>query len=82
VVVKYDGKHTLEAMEFNHIPIEICVSGLPVGMMNKEAAEIIGEEMGQFLDLDAGENSTMTGCYLRLKVQMDIRQPPPSRDYH
>jgi hypothetical protein len=75
VLVKYDGKHTLEAMEFNHIPIDIFVSGLPIAMMNKEAAEIIGEEMDQFLDVDADENGTMTWCYLRLKVQMDIRQP-------
>jgi hypothetical protein len=35
--------------------------------MNKEVAEIIGEDIGQLLDVDAEENGTTTGHYLRLK---------------
>jgi len=37
----YDGRKSLEAMEFNHIPIWIHVSGLPMGMTNKEIVELI-----------------------------------------
>jgi hypothetical protein len=37
VMAKYDGKCTLEAMEFNHIPIWIRVSRLWLGLMNKVA---------------------------------------------
>jgi hypothetical protein len=62
-------------MEFNHIPIWIRVSGLPLGLMNKEVAEIIGEDIGQFLDVDVEENGTVAGRYLRLKVWINIRQP-------
>jgi hypothetical protein len=75
VMAKYDGKCTLESMEFNHIPIWIRVSGLPMGMMNKEVAEIIGEDIGRFLNVDAEENGTVTCHYLRLKVWINIRQP-------
>jgi hypothetical protein len=46
-----------------------------MGMMNKEVAEINGEDIGQFLDVDAEENGSTTGRYLRLKVRIDIRQP-------
>jgi hypothetical protein len=67
VIAKYDGKCTLESMELNHIPIWIRVSGIPMGMMNKEVAEIIGEDIGQLLDVDAEENGTTIGHYLRLK---------------
>lgn len=75
VVVPYDRKRALEAMEFNHILIWIRVSRLPMGMMNKEVAEIIGEEFGGFLDVDAEENGTAAGRYVRIKVRIDIRQP-------
>jgi hypothetical protein len=43
--------------------------------MNKEVVEIIGEDTGQFLDVDVEENGTVVGRYLRLKVRIDIRQP-------
>jgi hypothetical protein len=75
VMAKYDGKCTLEATEFNHIPIWIRVSGLPMGMMNRDVEEIIGEEVAQFLDVDAEDNGMAAGRYLRLKVRIDIRQP-------
>jgi hypothetical protein len=75
VMVKYDGKCMLESMEFNHILIWIRVSGLPMGMMNKKVAEIIGEDIGQFLDVDAEENGSAASRYLRIKVRIDIHQP-------
>uniref|UniRef100_A0A0A9EJY8 Uncharacterized protein n=1 Tax=Arundo donax TaxID=35708 RepID=A0A0A9EJY8_ARUDO len=69
----YDGRKELEELEFNHIPIWIRVSQLLMGMMNKAVAEIIGIEVGTFLDVDVGENGTTAGHFLRVKVHIDIR---------
>lgn len=73
IMVAYNGRKALKDVEFHHIPIWIRVSNLPMGMMNKEAAVIIGNEVGQFLDVDVEENGTAAGRYLRLKVKIDIR---------
>jgi hypothetical protein len=40
------GKKDLDAVEFTHVPIWIWVLKLPMGMMNKSVAEIIGNEVG------------------------------------
>jgi hypothetical protein len=45
-MVPYNGKKDLDAVEFTHVPIWIWVLKLPMGMMNKSVAEIIGNEVG------------------------------------
>ncbi|KAF0919235.1 hypothetical protein E2562_029006 [Oryza meyeriana var. granulata] len=75
VMVAYDGKQTLESMDFNFIPIWIHVSSVPMGMMNKVVAEMIGNEVGSYLDVDVEENGSAVGRYLRIKVRIDIRLP-------
>ena len=46
VVVDFDGRKRLEDIMFDNIPIWIRVSGLPLGMMNKETGEMIGMRWG------------------------------------
>jgi hypothetical protein len=48
VVVDFDGRKRLEDIMFDNIPIWIRVSGIPLGMMNKETGEMIGNEVGVF----------------------------------
>ncbi|OEL27892.1 hypothetical protein BAE44_0011090 [Dichanthelium oligosanthes] len=74
VLVPYDGNRALRELEFHHIPIWICVSNIPMGMMNKQVAEIIGDDIGKFMDVDVEENGTAVGCYLRVKVRIDIHE--------
>jgi hypothetical protein len=61
VMVPYNGKKALEAIEFSHVPIWIWVSRLPMGMMNREVAEILGNEVGGYMDVDVEENGTTIG---------------------
>jgi hypothetical protein len=75
VMVTCDGMKDLDALEFTHIPIWIWFFKLPMGMMNRSVAEIIGSEVGKFLDVDVEENGTAVGRYLRIKIQIDIRIP-------
>lgn len=75
VMVPYDRRKALEEVEFTHVPIWIRIFKLPMGMMNKSVAEIIGNDVGEFMDVDVEENGTAAGYYLRVKVRIDIRQP-------
>lgn len=75
VLVAFDARKDLEAVEFTHVPIWIRVSKIPMGMMNREVAEIIGNEIGCFMDVDVEENGTAVGRFLRVKVKIDIRVP-------
>lgn len=75
VVAEYDPAKTLKEFEFNSIPIWVRVSKLPLGMMNKEVGRISGGEIGRALDVDLGENSRVAGCFIRVKVCIDIRKP-------
>jgi hypothetical protein len=75
VMMSSNGKKALEAVDFHHVPIWIRVSKLPMWMMNRKVAEIIGNEVGKFMDVDDEENGTTIGRYLRVKVWIDIWRP-------
>jgi hypothetical protein len=75
VMVAFNGKKALEAVDFHHVLIWIRVSKLPMWMMNRKVAEIIGNDVGEFMDIDDEENGTAVGRYLRVKVRIDIRRP-------
>jgi hypothetical protein len=75
ILVPYDRKKELDALEFTKVPIWIRVFKLPMGMMNCTVAEIIGNEVGIFLDVDVEKNGTTVGRYLRIKILIDIRFP-------
>jgi hypothetical protein len=74
VMVAYDGAKNLDDLDFSCIPIWIQVFRLPVGMMSREVAEIIGNVVGVYSDADVEENGTAAGSYLRIKVHKDIRR--------
>lgn len=57
------------------IPIWICVLRLPLGLTNKAAGEIIGAEVGEVIDVEAGRDGRAEGNFLRLKVRMNIKAP-------
>lgn len=75
VVEDFDETKTLDEMDFTHIPIWVRVSNLPFGMMKKEAAEILGNKIGDFKEADVGEDGSAIGRVLRIKVIIDIRKP-------
>lgn len=75
VMVDFDESKTLEEMDFNHIPIWVRVSNLPLGMLDKETGAILGEKIGKFRDVDVGDDGLAVGSVLRVKVVIDIRKP-------
>ncbi|XP_062197318.1 uncharacterized protein LOC133900214 [Phragmites australis] len=71
----FDESKTLEEMEFNHVPIWVRVSNLPLGMMDEETRAILGKKIGVFKEVDVGDDGLAVGRVLRIKVVIDIRKP-------
>jgi len=48
-----------------------------MGLMNKSTARVIGDEVGEFLEIEADveADDIVAGRFLRLKVRLDIRKP-------
>jgi hypothetical protein len=64
-VSEFDGSKTLDEIDFSFIPIWVRVMKLPLGMLDRETAEIIGDEIGVFMDMDLEDNHSDVGCFLR-----------------
>lgn len=75
IVEDYDPGKRLEDYEFNDIPIWVRIFSLPLGMMNEEAAEEIGNIIGRFVEVDAGTDGKAIGKFMRVKVRMNIEKP-------
>lgn len=69
------GSKTLDELVFLFTPIWIRVSKLPMGLMNKATMVAIGDEMGEFLDVDFETDVLAIGPHLCLKVRIYIRKP-------
>lgn len=71
VVVDFDGAKRIDEVEFSSIPIWVRVAKLPLGLMSREAGEMIGDVVA----VDADEDGTAFGEVLRIKIRIDIRNP-------
>lgn len=75
IVVDFDGKKRLKDLEFIYTPVWIRVFDLPLGMMNEATGRKIGDKVGKTLEVDAEDDGSTIGRYLRIKVRLDVRKP-------
>lgn len=75
VVADLDTSKKLDELEFNFIPVWIRVLDLPIGLMNVDTGEAIGDSVGQILEVESDQDGSAIGLYLRIKVRLDIRKP-------
>ncbi|KAG8390813.1 hypothetical protein BUALT_Bualt01G0122600 [Buddleja alternifolia] len=55
--------------------IFVRVSGLPLGLMNHNVAQIIGNHMGIFVDMDLSKSGFFWDSTLRLRVRINVTKP-------
>lgn len=48
---------------------------LPIGMMNKMNGEAVGNEVGEFLEVEMEEGDVMAKIFVRVKIWLDIWKP-------
>jgi hypothetical protein len=65
----------LKEYEFSTIPIWLRMFGLPVGMMDCDTGELIGDDIGEFMEADVGDDGMARGQFLRVKVRINIKKP-------
>jgi hypothetical protein len=75
VIEDFVPTKTLEEYEFAYVPVWVHVHKLPLGMMNKETGELIGEQIGEFMEVAGVEDGMAVGRYLRIKVRKCIHTP-------
>jgi hypothetical protein len=64
VMEEFIASKTIDEYEFSKIPIWVRVSKLPLGDMNQETAVLIGNRIGEFLEVDGLEDGMAVGQYL------------------
>ena len=72
VVVDFDPNKALEEYVFNKVPIWMRVLKLPLGRMDRATGEMIGEKVGDLVEVEVGEDGLAVGESLRIKVKLDI----------
>ncbi|KAE8800157.1 LRR receptor-like serine/threonine-protein kinase FLS2 [Hordeum vulgare] len=75
VVEDYDPGKRPEDYAFNEVPIWVRIFSLPLGMMNVDAAEVIGNIIGSYVEPDVGGNGEAMGRFMRVKIRMNIDKP-------
>jgi hypothetical protein len=75
VMEKFMPNKIINDYSFKHIPIWVRAFGIPMGMMNMETGRLIGEQIGEFIEVDLDEDGESMGEYLRIKIRMDITVP-------
>jgi hypothetical protein len=75
ILEEFDPEKTLEEYAFSHIPIWIRVYNLPLGRMKRKTGEQIGDEIGEFLEMDGVENGEAVGKCLRIKIKFEVAKP-------
>lgn len=65
----------MEEYEFKLIPMWIRVFGLPLGYMNRTTGEWIAADFHELVDADVGRDGKAVGKFLRVKVELDIKEP-------
>ena len=74
VVTEFDEAKSVDEFDFSVVPIWMRVERLPLGLMNRAAARAIGDDVGEFMEVDADGSDLVAGRDLRLKVRMDIHK--------
>ena len=82
VLADFDKTKSLEEIDFSYTPIWIRVERLPLGLMNRAAARTIGNDIGEFLEVDDGGDEMVAGRSLCLKVRIDIPKAVAERDHY
>lgn len=75
VMEDFVPSNTIDEYDFKMIPIWVGAYGIPMGMMSMETGDLLGEQIGEVLDVDLDDDGNAMGEFMRIKVRMDITSP-------
>ncbi|KAK6139616.1 hypothetical protein DH2020_026640 [Rehmannia glutinosa] len=65
----------ISSFEFKKSPFWIQIHDLPLGLMTKEFAQLAGNTIGSFIDVDCDTFGSVVGKFLRIRTEIDISKP-------
>ena len=68
VMAEFDGAKTIDEIEFNSVLIWVRVLKMPLGLMNKTDGELIGEMIGEVMEVDADDTDMAIGLMRRVTL--------------
>jgi hypothetical protein len=68
VLEDFDPRKALDEYRFDNVPIWVRVYKMPLGQMNRENGEQIGDRVGEFMEIVGVEDGLAVGNCLRIKV--------------
>jgi hypothetical protein len=75
IIAEFDETKSAEEMEFVSFPIWMRVERLPFGMMNQATVQVIGDDIGKFMEANVDSDDMAIGRALHIKVWLDVRKP-------
>ena len=70
VMAEFDGAKTIDEIEFNSVLIWVRVLKMPLGLMNKTDGELIGEMIGEVMEVDADDTDMAIGLMRRVTLDL------------
>jgi hypothetical protein len=70
VMESFKPNKTIDDYEFKTIPIWVRAYDIPMGMMNMDTCRLVGEQIGEFVDIGLDEDGCAMGEYLRVKTRL------------
>ena len=71
----FDEGKKLDELRFEKMGIWIRIHNLPLGMATGEWGEKDGRQVGEVMEADVDEEGRGWGDYLRIRVEVDVREP-------
>ncbi|KAE8811936.1 hypothetical protein D1007_11153 [Hordeum vulgare] len=68
VMEDFAPNKTIGEYQFKTIPIWVRVYGIPMGVMDRETWNLIGEQIGEVVDMELDENGFAFGQFMRIKA--------------
>lgn len=65
----------LQAISLSHVDFWVQCHNLPVGFMSELVGKHLANYIGEFVDYDPSNNTSVWRAYMRLRVRIDVRQP-------
>ncbi|KAK6131095.1 hypothetical protein DH2020_035171 [Rehmannia glutinosa] len=70
-----EGFQTPSEMSFDSVTLWVQCHNVPIAFMQKNIAEMIGNRIGRVEDIDYGEEGSLLGKFLRIRVNINISEP-------
>ncbi|KAL5576704.1 hypothetical protein UlMin_018403 [Ulmus minor] len=75
IFTKLHENSKISSLVFDSQEIWVQIHNIPLACMNRECAEILGNNIGNLVEVAVGDKGDCWGWYLRLKIAIDISKP-------